>query len=105
MSSHALQQSPIGSAPKVCRPRHVRELAESLCEAKRISPKTIRNVYGTVHTLFRDAVIDEIIVANPCALPKVLCRVFLTGKSRLKRESRWSFCFRLPRFRSIVASS
>jgi integrase len=52
------------------RPRHVRELVESLCAANEIAPKTIRNVYGVLRTLFRDAVIDEIILANPCVLPK-----------------------------------
>src|SRR5262245_6895426 len=52
------------------RPRHIRELVESLCTANKISPKTIRNVYGVLRTLFRDAVIDEIILANPCVLPK-----------------------------------
>ena len=45
-------------------------LIESLREANRIKPKTIRNVYGALRTLFRDAVIDELINATPCVLPK-----------------------------------
>jgi integrase len=51
------------------RPKHVRALIEALRERNAISPKTIRNVYGTLRTLFRDAVLDELVLATPCVLP------------------------------------
>jgi hypothetical protein len=51
------------------RPKHIRELVEPLRERETIGPKTIRNVYGTLRTLFGDAVVDELVVATPCVLP------------------------------------
>jgi hypothetical protein len=36
----------------------------------RLAPKTIRNVYGTLHTLFRDALLKELMTIDPCVLPR-----------------------------------
>lgn len=35
---------------------------------KKLAPKTIHNVYATVHALLQEAVIDELIQSNPCVL-------------------------------------
>lgn len=51
------------------RPKHIRAAIEGLKAKAGIGPKTIRNVYGTLRALFRDAVIEELIVATPCVLP------------------------------------
>jgi integrase len=32
------------------------------------SPKTIRNIYGTIRTLFRDAQIADLVISSPCVL-------------------------------------
>ncbi len=52
------------------RPRHVRDLVRSLAAAGKIAPRTIRHVYGALHVMFRDAVVDEVITANPCVLKR-----------------------------------
>jgi integrase len=59
------------------RPRHVRDLIKALRAAGKLAPRTVRHVYGTLHTMFRDAVVDELIPVNPCILkrgelPKVI---------------------------------
>jgi hypothetical protein len=50
------------------RPRHVRDMVRALREAGELAPRTILNVYGVVHTMFRDALVDELIESNPCVL-------------------------------------
>jgi hypothetical protein len=45
------------------RPKHVRDLVRSLRKAGEIAPRTIRNTYGILHTMFRDAQVEEIIPA------------------------------------------
>src|SRR3990167_8901828 len=50
------------------RPRHVRDMVRALRKAGTLAPRTIRNVYGAVHTMFEDALCDEKIEANPCKL-------------------------------------
>jgi integrase len=50
------------------RPRHVRDMVRALREAGDLAPRTIVNIYGVVHTMFRDAVVDELIESNPCVL-------------------------------------
>ena len=52
------------------RVRHVRDLVTDLrCEGK-LAPRTVHKIYGTMHTMFRDAVIEELIDNNPCVLAK-----------------------------------
>lgn len=36
----------------------------------KLAPRTVHHTYGTLHVLFRDAVIDEVIAATPCVLTK-----------------------------------
>ena len=52
------------------RPRHLVALVRDLRTKGEIAPRTIHNVYGLLHTLFRDAVIEEILDATPCVLGK-----------------------------------
>jgi len=50
------------------RPRHMRDLVRDWRSADQMAPRTIRKVYGTLHTLFRDAVVEELIDVTPCVL-------------------------------------
>jgi integrase len=55
------------------RPRHLVALFAELRrapESDRLSPKSIRNVYGTVRALLRDAFIADLIPSNPCVLTR-----------------------------------
>jgi integrase len=52
------------------RPRHVRDLVKALRARGELAPRTVRHVYGALHTMFRDAVVDEIIPGNPCILKR-----------------------------------
>lgn len=51
------------------RPRHVISAIETLRKGT-VREKTIRNAYGTLRTMFRDAVIAELVASSPCTLPK-----------------------------------
>jgi integrase len=52
--------------------RLVEELkaAVSECTEKVLSPKTVANIYGTVRTLVRDARTAEVLLVDPCVLPR-----------------------------------
>jgi integrase len=55
------------------RPRHVRALILDLRKRigtgpENLAPRTVRKVYGLLHTLFADAVAEELIAQNPCVL-------------------------------------
>lgn len=52
------------------RPRHVRDMVRALRKAGDLAPRTIRNVYGVVHTMMEHAVVDELVAANPCKLKR-----------------------------------
>jgi integrase len=52
------------------RPRHVRDLVKALRLQGKLAPRTIRHVYGALHTMFHDAVVDELIPGNPCVLKR-----------------------------------
>jgi integrase len=52
------------------RPRHIRDLIKSLRATSKLAPRTIRHVYGALHTMFRDAMVDELIPSNPCILKR-----------------------------------
>lgn len=47
------------------RPRHLRELVMELRAEGKLSPKSIREVAGILHTMFKAAVVEELIDANP----------------------------------------
>lgn len=52
------------------KPRHVRDLVRKLRREAKIAPRTIISVYGAMHRMFADAVVDELILANPCQLKR-----------------------------------
>jgi len=57
------------------RPRHVRDVVSRLKSsmgpgADDLAPKTVRKVYGALHTFFEAAVAEELLPANPCNLPR-----------------------------------
>ncbi len=57
------------------RPRDVRELVRRLrlkkSERKELlAPRSVRHIYGTLHTMFEDAVADELIEINPCSIKR-----------------------------------
>ena len=49
------------------RPRHVRELVESLRQTK-LAPRSQLHVHGVVRAMMQSAVRDELIPSNPCVL-------------------------------------
>lgn len=74
LKKHALPV--IGSlAMSDVRPRHLRELVHAL-KAKvgpdkdDLAPRTVRHIFGSLHTMFADAVVDELISVNPCVLKR-----------------------------------
>ena len=46
------------------RPRHIRDLVRELRQTD-LAARTVLHIYGTLHTMFRDAVIYEKIATNP----------------------------------------
>lgn len=74
LKKHALKS--IGAlAMSDVRPRHIRELMLGLkakvgTEKKDLAPRTVRHIFGTLHTMFADAVVDELVSSNPCALKR-----------------------------------
>jgi integrase len=50
--------------------RHVKDLVAGLRTTGKLAPRTIHTVYGLVHKMFQDAVMEELIEANPCQLDK-----------------------------------
>jgi integrase len=52
------------------RPRHIRDLVLALRKDGALAPRSIRNVYGVLATMFRTAVADEVIAATPCVLAR-----------------------------------
>lgn len=61
----ALGKMPLGEI----RVRHVRDFVDEL-RASTLAPRTVRSIYGTVHKLFADLVVDEILASTPCVLTK-----------------------------------
>jgi hypothetical protein len=55
------------------RPRHIREFVLDLRQGP-LAPRTIYHVYQTTALLFRTAVIEELIDATHCMVPRVLPR-------------------------------
>ena len=52
------------------RPRHIRDLVRHLRANTDLAPRTIRHIYGALHTMLHNAVVDELLVANPCVLKR-----------------------------------
>lgn len=76
IENHAMPR--IGHLPLAdVRPRHLRDLIMELRDAGELAPKTIRQVSGVLHTMFKSAVIEELIPTNPVVfergvLPKLV---------------------------------
>jgi integrase len=51
------------------RVRHVRDLIDAL-RGSSLAPRTVRSIYGTLHKLFEDLVVDELVPSTPCVLTK-----------------------------------
>ncbi len=51
------------------RPRHLVQVVEQLRLAGK-APRTVRNVYSTCRSLFRDAALEDLVPASPCILTK-----------------------------------
>lgn len=66
----------VGHVPlKDLRPHHIRDMVRALRAKKSakgtlLAPRTVRHVYGSLHTMLHDAVVDELIPGNPCVLKK-----------------------------------
>lgn len=52
------------------RTRHIRDLVKKLRRNGKLAPRSVRHVYGVLHTMFRDANVDELIHTNPCVLKR-----------------------------------
>jgi integrase len=56
------------------QPVHIRNLVRDLMAVtdpdKKLAPRTIRNIYRMLHTMFVDAKVEGLIVSNPCELPR-----------------------------------
>lgn len=64
------------------RPRHIIAALKQLTTTG-ISDKTRKNAYGSLRTMFRDAVINEHTGVDPCTLP----RNFFSGTAAAERET------------------
>jgi integrase len=56
------------------RPAHVRDLVRDMVRRWKVdgtpAPRTIRNIYGVLHRMLEDAVVDDLIPVNPCHLKR-----------------------------------
>jgi integrase len=50
------------------RPKHIVHLVEELRAKGTLAPRSLHHVYGMLHTLFRDAQLEELVDTNPCVL-------------------------------------
>jgi integrase len=50
------------------RPRHALALVRAL-RTSRLAPRSVANIWGTVHKLFEDAVVQELLPGSPMVLP------------------------------------
>jgi integrase len=67
LTKHVLPE--IGDTPIADhKSRHMRDLVRGRRANEEMAPRTLRKVYGTLHTLFRDAVIEELVEHTPCVL-------------------------------------
>lgn len=64
-----------GVALKDLRPHHIRDMVRALrvknsARGTLLAPRTVRHVYGTLHSMLQEAVVDELLMANPCVLKR-----------------------------------
>jgi len=75
INPHPIEGVPFGLMSLAdIEPVHVRDLVRDLASEpdlkKRLAPRTIRGIYGMLHTMFVDARMERLITANPCELPR-----------------------------------
>ena len=75
MNPHPIAGIPFGLTPIAdIEPVHIRDLIRDLVAErdpeKKLAPRSIRNLYGMLHTMFIDARMERLIMANPCELPR-----------------------------------
>lgn len=64
---HAVRQ--LGSMPlKEVRHRHVLSMVRGLQEKGELAPRSIRHVHSTLRVMFGEALIQDLVAANPCTL-------------------------------------
>jgi integrase len=64
LERHALPRL-VGLRMNEVKPRHARDLVLDLKAQGKLAPRTIRQVAGLLHTMFKSAAIEEVIAANP----------------------------------------
>lgn len=69
------------------RPRHLRDVILELRNAGELSPRSIRNISGLVHTMFKSAIIDEVIKENPAIYEKGVLPKKLDKDPSWRREA------------------
>lgn len=52
------------------RPRHVRDLVLEMRNAAKLAPRTMRQVTSLLHTMFKSAVIEDVVPSNPIVLER-----------------------------------
>lgn len=75
VNPHPVEGVPFGlMALGDIEPVHVRDLIRDLSAetdlTKKLAPRTIRGIYGMLHTMFIDARMERLVSANPCELPR-----------------------------------
>ncbi|HWO17115.1 MAG TPA: hypothetical protein VNO30_00005, partial [Kofleriaceae bacterium] len=50
------------------RPRHVRDLVRALKAAGELAPRSILHVFRALHTMFENAMVDELVTVNPVVM-------------------------------------
>jgi integrase len=65
------------------RPLTIRNLIRDLRKAGELAPRSIHHIYGVLHVMFRDAVVEELVETNPCILK--------SGElpSKVDKDSEW----------------
>lgn len=71
------------------RPRHVLEVVERLTRAGN-APRTIRNVYSVVQSLYRDAMIADLVESTPCILRRPHLPSVRDGQSEWRQGAIYS---------------
>ncbi|MBL8933974.1 MAG: site-specific integrase [Archangium sp.] len=86
------------------RPLHIRAVLSRLKsrmgpKREDLAPKTVRKVYGSLHTFFESAVAEELVPANPCNVP----RGYLPKKLDKNPEWRAQAVFTREEARAIIS--